>query len=215
MNSSHSASQSTTPGPSPRQILAEKIAILVQMRADVAAIGAALENVRHQIYDTRKAIGAAEANIEAAKENAASYATDLAMGLDVVAPQSVSEARAAHQHALDALDALIASRSALEQRLERARSGLEFRESLLADAVRDAVKADPAVLGLLEVYGARRRDFEEVAGVVDFLRRHRMLPDDFKGLSAQPIDKHPAVDTWQAAIDALKINADAPLPAVE
>ena len=215
MTSSRSASKSTTSGPSPRQILAEKIAILVQMRDEAAAIGAALENVRHQIYDTRKEIGAAEANIEVAKENAASYAIDLAMGLDVVAPQSVSEARAAHQHVLDTLDALIASRSALEQRLESARSGLEFRESLLADAVRDAVKADPAVLGLLEVYGTRRCDFEEVAGVVDFLRRHRMLPDDFNGLSAQAIDKHPPADAWKAAIDALKINPDAPLPSVE
>jgi multidrug resistance efflux pump len=129
-----------------------------------------------------------------------------------VVASPVKAAAAAVEEANARLATARQMRDALEQEEKAADSELTWAKSKLDDAVNAAVKADPATARLVAAFNEAERNYislRQAMGVVGTSR----LPQGSEFWDCQ--HTWPALTdapAWQAAIEALRTDADAPLP---
>ena len=137
-------------------------------------------------------------------------------------------ARAALTDCEDALDASIEAGSALVGHEKEAADELEYARTALDDRLRDVVRAEANVKRLLAEANAVQTDLinkrvvlrhlynahfvAEEDALRDFLLFQNQLPAGRGQVEYGNFDAHPAADPYKRAVEALRTDADAPLP---
>jgi hypothetical protein len=196
----------------------------------LAANKTAQELTEQTRRDARDAIETATAAVEQAKVNAGQHLTAVAMGNAGPAPTSVKAARAALADVEDALEAAQAAGVALVEQEKDAEHELEYARTALDDRLRDVVRSEAPVGKLLAEAKVAQADLiakrvrlrflfnadlvaeDVVAEMRKFLLFENTLPVGRGQLEHGNFDKHPAADSYKRAIEALRTDADAPLP---
>jgi chromosome segregation ATPase len=194
-----------------REALAEAIARRDTATKQLARIQAAHERASNTIYDLKDSVDKAIATLDEAKAGEGSYLAAVALGDADAALSPVKAAAAAVEEANDQLGTARRTRDALEAEMKAVESELMWTKSKLDDAVRDVVRADPAIRKLAGDHAAADRHYNDLHRAMETMQRY--LPDDLKfwhGTGRWP-DLTGAA-TWSAAITALASDAGAPLP---
>jgi hypothetical protein len=170
-----------------------------------AKIEAAFETV--SVWRAEGALERAAAEVEAAKARSAR-----ALFEEAADGMSVAEARAAHQAAQEALEAAQAARTTLEAEARAADGEIRMSNLLLDGAVRAVVSSAPATAALAARFSAVQREVADLMGACSLLEGGALplgitASRDFRDLQMR--------SRWQAALIALRTNADAELPATE
>src|SRR5664279_2077462 len=175
-------------------------------------IQAAHERAADTVYEAKDSVAKAIAALDEAKAGEGSYLAAAALGEADAALSPVKTAAAAVEQANDQLGTARHMRDALEAEIKSAERELMWAKSKLDDAVNDAVKADPATARLVATFSEAERRFmslRQAMGVVGTSR----LPQGSEFWDCQ--HNWPALTdapVWQAAVTALRTDADAPLP---
>ena len=197
-----------------------------------AALAVAIENQRQiieEITGIRKARrategrlygeGSAAAKVEAAakavekaKTSAAEHAINVALGKGTVPPISAKAARLALEEATDELETVKATSSALEAREREAGGELASAKHGIDAAVRDVIKASPAVRAVFCEYAVAKRKVANLLAMRNFIEQKLHAAPDDDSAEDEPADVVAQIAAWNAAIADLRINADAPLP---
>jgi len=175
-------------------------------------IRAAHERAADTVYEAKDAVDKAIATLDEAKAGEGSYLAAAALGEADAALSPVKTAAAAVEQANDQLGTARHMRDALEAEIKSAERELMWAKSKLDDAVNDAVRADPATAQLFAEFSKVERRFmslRQAMGVVGTSR----LPQGCEFWDCQHSwPELPGAPVWQAAIEALRTDADAPLP---
>ena len=195
-----------------REDLAEAIARRDTATKYLTRIQAAHERASETVYDLKDSVDKAIAMLDEAKAGEGSYLAAVALGEADAALSPIKTAAAAVEEANDQLYTARHMRDALEAEIKSAERELMWAKSKLDDAVNDAVKADPATARLVAVFNEAERRFmslRQAMGVVGTSR----LPQGCEFWDCQHSwPELPGAPVWQAAIEALRTDADAPLP---
>ena len=146
----------------PRQRLAEAIAAVAAIEADIAETGAAVTKAGDDYHEAAMARQSAERALERAKPQplAGTFTPraptvwgtreeyDLAVLEQAAPPLSLADARAALAVATDARDSAVRAEQFHKSRLENLEQTLRFKRSSVKDAVRVVIRADPALVAL-------------------------------------------------------------------
>jgi hypothetical protein len=212
-----------------REQLAAMIERHVVAVRQLAANEAAQESTETAISDARVAVEKAAEAIEAAKANAATHLTAVAMGTAGAAPLSVSTCRAKAQDAEDALEATLAARAALDEQHKAAESELQYARAALDGRIRDVCRSEVAAARLLKQAEVLQADLvarrlvlkyllhsdlvaePEMQAVTSFLRSNS-LPGTYGTVEFTSWDAHPAPEPFRAWCQALTLDADSPVP---
>jgi hypothetical protein len=230
-----------TPFPSPeRAALAAAIVAAAGADARRAALVKATATADDEVLAARRAVAAADQGIEVSKSNAARHLTDTALGVAGEPPQSIRQARATAIEAADNLEVCIAAREGLnaEQvdvhglatlrvqdaavavlRAEMAGRGVALA-ARVAEMQRQLVAAGSALEwlakeGVFREPGGRRGEADEnirrtVWRMMD--STPRQWATILEGPGAVPFAQPTGAQRWQAAFEALKRDANTPLP---
>jgi hypothetical protein len=165
-------------------------------------IEAAFETV--SVWRAEEALERAAAEVEAAKARSArALFEEAADGI------SIAEARASYQAAQEALEAAQAARATLETEGRAADGEIRMSNLVLDDAVRAVVRAAPETAALAARFSAAQREVADLMGACSLLEGGA-LP---LGITAQRTFPDLQMRSrWQAALIALRTNADAELP---
>jgi chromosome segregation ATPase len=194
-----------------RQSLALAIARHDATAKRLAAITAAHERASGAVYDLKDGVDKAIAALDEAKAGEGSYLAAIALGEADATLSSVKTAAANVEQANDQLGTVCRTRDALEAEMKAVESELMWAKSKLDDAVRDVVRADPAIRKLAGDHAAADRHYNDLHRAMETVQN--FLPDDLKfwhGTGRWP--DLAAAATWSAAITALASDADAALP---
>jgi chromosome segregation ATPase len=194
-----------------RQSLAQAIARHDAAAKRLAAITAAHERASGAVYDLKDGVDKAIAALDEAKAGEGSYLAAIALGEADATLSPVKTAAANVEQANDQLGTVRRTRDALEAEMKAVESELMWAKSKLDDAVRDVVRADPAIRKLAGDHAAADRHYNDLHRAMETVQN--FLPDDLKfwhGTGRWP--DLAAAATWSAAITALAGDADAPLP---
>jgi chromosome segregation ATPase len=194
-----------------REQLAEAIARRDTATKQLVRIAAAHERVSNTIYDLKDSVDKAIATLDEEKAGEGSYLAAVALGEADAALSPVKAAAAVVEEANDQLGTARRTRDALEAEMKAVESELMWAKSKLDDAVRDVVRADPAIRKLAADHAAANRHYNDLHRAMETVQY--FLPDDLKfwhGTGRWP--DLAAAATWSAAITALASDADAPLP---
>ena len=184
----------------------------------VAAVRTARQTANDRLYGTgsaRAAVDDAMAAVEKAKAAATQFLVDQAIGNAGAAPLSVKDAKRALAEAEDELDVVKTTENALGVRLRESEQELAQAKHGINEAVRDVVKASPAVAAIFSEYETLKRRGAALLAMRNFIEQKlQAAPDDDSAEDAEdePANVAAQIANWEAALAALRINADAPLP---
>lgn len=230
------------PGLSPeRTALAEAIASVTELRAQLDATHKALDTAQPVVWAANDALDAAPELVERAKANAAIYLQQQARGLAPEPPQTIREARNLVADAQDALDAARAAVTALQAE----RASLQSRLPMAEEAVRRAARrvlhaeAEASACAMAAELATMQRAMVALGNTVEWLAgagafavveqhggsygkpadevirmalyRLQSPPYSWNGLA---LAQPGATAGWVAAFAALQADATAPLPVV-
>ena len=151
--------------------------------------------------------------VEVAKTAAAEHAINVALGKGAVPPISAKAARLALEEATDELETVKATSAALEAREREADGELHRAKRDIDEAVRAVIKASPAVRAVFREYAVAKRKVANLLAMRRFItERLNAAPDDLEDAEDEPGDVGARIANWEAAVAALRIDADAPLP---
>jgi chromosome segregation ATPase len=200
-----------------RDVLRQAIADAETARRNLDDAHSAASKAEDHVYDTKHRLAVLrEENANAGYPEA--FLSSLASGaavdvleLDRPATESRSRIGTAEQAVAAWRRVYEASKAAIQDR-ERHLPILEHR---VADAARDVVRNSEAVARLMDGLAEMQSEVARRRGALHFLTLKQLLPEGAKESIARilraDVDSH--LDTeWQAAFDALKRDADAPLP---
>jgi chromosome segregation ATPase len=194
-----------------REQLAEAIARRDTATKQLVRIAAAHERASETVYDLKDSVDKAIATLDEAKAGEGSYLAAVALGEADATLSPVKAAAAAVEEANDQLGTARRTRDALEAEMKAVESELMWAKSKLDDAVRDVVRADPAIRKLAADFSSANRHYNDLHRAMETVQN--FLPDDLKywhGTGRWP--DLAAAATWSAAITALASDADARLP---
>jgi chromosome segregation ATPase len=195
-----------------REQLAEAIARRDTATQQLARIQAAHERAADTVYEAKDSVAKAIAALDAAKAGEGSYLAAVALGEADAALSPIKTAAAAVEEANDQLYTARHMRDALEAEIKSAERELMWAKSKLDEAVGEAVNADPATARLVAVFNEAERRFmslRQAMGVVGTSR----LPKGSEFWDCQHSwPELPDAAQWKAAFEALRTDADAPLP---
>jgi len=204
--------------PPPRSPERVELASVIERHSAALAVRdrvrAAQERAADQLYREGGAIDTARKTKAAVEEARASEVHHLAAAFidGATAEPSLMEAATAAAEAADAeLARVRRTIAALEQEAADAERDLGFVAMAVDAAVRDVVRADPAIRKLAGDHAAADRHYNDLHRAMETMQN--FLPDDLKfwhGTGRWP--DLAAAATWSAAITALASDADAPLP---
>ena len=203
----------------PRKSLREAQAVAATARQKVAAIQNAVERAKRLVMDGRRKLEALEKAIAAATAADADQIVEQLVTRGSATPQAAAQrAREEHTAATAALEQVRGAIPRLERDLEDAEHAAERADKDVNAAV--AVIMEPVALRLLEeVHSLTVRRLTTQAALVTLGRLWNSWDDIVKriGRTASINDDYSGVAVatereWRAALDALRENADAPLP---
>lgn len=205
-----------------RAALAEQIVKIAEADRELEA----MRNARDKAAESRRD---AEHKLELLQEAKTTHPADYAAGLmasalsgaeydPVALAQAAADDEAQAAQCLDIWEKAVAS---CEAEIERRQSSKVWGESLLTDLALDVIRhnSGPVVDRLLD--GLDRMAEEVLARRLSlrFLLTERLIPEDRRSsvsaalaVDPQRETHHPALAAWRQAIEALKTDADAPLP---
>jgi chromosome segregation ATPase len=199
--------------PPPRSPEREALAAAITRHAEaeqrLAATKRAMESSASAILQARTNLKKAAGAVEQAKTDAASYLTAQMLGSAGDAPLTIKQARAALQDAEHELADVQASRAALERAHADAEGSLAVASVSLEGAQREVVRTDPATQRLIADFDTAHRCYVDLKRALEFV-------DRVYGLSARfgepALSELPGATPWKLATEALRRDADAPLP---
>src|ERR1035437_5838966 len=148
----------TSPPRTPeREALAEAIARRDTATKQLARIQTAHEHASETVYDLKDSVDKAIATLDEAKAGEGSYLAAVALGDADAALSPVKAAAAAVEEANDQLGTARRTRDALEAEMKAVESELMWAKNKLDDAVRDVVRADPAIRKLAGDFSSANR----------------------------------------------------------
>jgi len=196
---------------SARERLAEKIAKHAALVGRVEAIKRAQTELGKTIREARKAVEAAAATVDGAKEDVAQHLADEAMGRAGEPPLSQKDARAALAEAEDRRDDLLAASTALASELDATLNRATLSKLGLDTAKAAAVAESPEVARLIETYMAKWAEVIGMRRALEWLEL-RALGGQLGGRCEPELEDTPLVSSWQRAWSALEADAEAVLP---
>jgi hypothetical protein len=199
-------------------------------RDRIVNLQAAIQRIGY-LWKVEESVTAAREGIEEARRADARAATDAAIANTPPPPSAIPAARAALQEAEDTLANFIATKATLEADIAALQANASFRDDAVARSIAAVLLAEgaPAVAALvaeLEALHARMadrhlalRELTKVGGVTmkenglytdagNVSLRFSSLPE-YWNIARQ---SGPIAVAWAAAIEALKVDANAPLP---
>lgn len=225
-----------------RTALAEAIAYVTELRAQLLATHTAIGTAQPAVWVAVEALDDAPELVERAKANAAIYLQQQARGLAPVPPQTIREARNLVADAQDEVDAARAAMTALEAERDNLQSRMPMAEEGVRRAARRVLHAEAETVAcalaaeLAEMQCAMIAlgdAVEWLAGAGAFtvvdrpggsygrpedeairmtLNRLHSPPETWRGLTRTRPD--PIAAGWMAAFAMLQLDATAPLPLV-
>jgi hypothetical protein len=178
----------------------------------LADLTKAVPKAESAVFAARSGVEQATAALERVKREAGSHRAAAAMGTAGGAAPSITDARRALEAAEDELEAAKAAAADLAKQQEEAQRQLSW--SRPDDAVAAVIRTDPATKMLLETFERSRRAtadlrqaVELVAGYFPYAERLALRADRI--VNGPPSKQRLA---WEAALAALKEDADAALP---
>lgn len=230
----------TPPISAERAALAEAIARLTEMRAQLDATATAIDTARPAVWEAMRVVDAAPELVETAKANAAIYLQQQARGLAPERPQTIREARNAVADAQDTLDTARAAVAALEAEMDRIRGRLPLAEEAVRRTARAVlhVEAEATACALAAELAAAQRALVILGDTVEWLAgagafttteqhgsRYGLPEDDVIRMTLTRLQTpprawnglalaQPAAAVWIAAFAALQADATASLPVV-
>jgi predicted nucleic acid-binding Zn-ribbon protein len=215
-----------------RETLDEAIERHAAAQRQLTRLKTALDRAEAALYGEGGAMHAAEraeAALKEAKANESHHLAAVALGDATEDANPTKAAERAVAEAQSRLDTTSRTKGALKEQLKAAESELPYVKDALDKAVRAVFKSEAAAIvdttlreaaALQEQLGAKRivlRFFERSC----FSSHERELAKPIEDFLAAPTypwefnrkrDEHPALEPWRAAHEALRQNADAPLP---
>ena len=199
-----------------RDALAASIERHREITEQLAGIRKARRETEGRLYGEGSAAAKVEAAakaVEKAKTSATQHAINVALGKGTVPPISAKAARLALEEANDELEIVKSTSSALEAREREADGDLQRAKRDVGEAVRQVVKASPAVAEIFFEYKAvKRRGAALLAMRVFIAENLNAAPDDLEDAEDEPADVAARIASWEAAVAALRSDADAPIP---
>jgi hypothetical protein len=196
-----------------REQLAEAIARHDAARERLAAIKTAQERAFDNVLNLKDAAAEATTALEQAKADEPRQLVESFIGgttAEVASP--VRAAAAAVEEANARLAAARQMREALSGEEKAAERELQWAEIKLGDAVREAVKADPATARLVAAFNEAERNYKELQQSLGIIGTDR-LPEAAKFWNCvHRSEELPNAKQWRAALEALRTDANAPLP---
>ena len=204
----------------PRTILRERLAALAAARAEAAKLERAAPVARSGAWEAQARVDAAAAAAAEANEGAASsLAAALAEGKPFGPSSSAAKARAALADAADALATAKSARGMVEEKLQAARTQVDFVFDKCRKAARSVI-AGEMLEGLLNAATEARAEYIDALGSIAWLmqqhaipagdaRPRQLLADGNCPPSAWPESASAGVQVMQAAFDALMADAAA------
>ena len=201
-----------------RDALAAAIEYHRKVAQTVTAVRAAKQSAADKLYGTgsrRAAVDEAIAAVEKAKTAATQYLVDVAIGNAGPAPLSVKDAKRTLADAQEELEDLKSTEVAIDQRLRESENDLGQAKRDIDEAVRQVVKNSAAVVAIFREYDVAKRKVANLLAMRNFIEQKlQAAPDDDSAEDAEdePADVAARIASWEEAIAALRIDADAPLP---
>jgi chromosome segregation ATPase len=199
-----------------RQALAAAIAVHAQLSVEIEAIEDAHEGATQTVYAARHAVEGAEKAIEEAKTNAADFLTNTLLGTGGTAPLTIKQARAALQDAEDELAAALAAREALRKKLEAVKARPGFAENKIKECALAVIATEAPIA---EIVARREKAYREFVDAENVLQWFQVKDLADSPTVHQPWEPKPTLEIlgagpWDAVLEALQTDADAPLPVV-
>jgi hypothetical protein len=207
----------TSPPRTPERVeLASAIARRNDANRELGDIEAALLRARNTVDAATIAVAEKTKALETAKGANADYLARAALGRSGdVPPPSVQDARLALQDAQDQLDAARSTVALFENNRQVTVDEVSYAERDVDRAVEAVVKASTEIRALVGRLKTAYAELVDVRNALQVMRER--LPDDLKIIGSVDIPRINLDDlklaaTWKAAIEALRTDADAPLP---
>jgi hypothetical protein len=193
-------------------------------------IKTAISHADESLFATLTALTAAEATAVEAEAGEADFLVSKALGeTDAASPATIAAAEI--ERAKADRDVIRNTLAALAEREKSAAAEIEWSKSLLDAAVKAVLRSETSasvttMMSKAKVLQAELVDLRvrlryllhgdsvdeaEAQEVKDFLHEY-MLPATYNCKERENYSEHPAADGWRAACEALKVDADAPLP---
>jgi hypothetical protein len=201
----------TEPRSAEREALAAVIGRYTGAVEEVARVQSAIVHAEETAFAVRDTLITAEAALAEAKANEGNRLAAIALGESCGA--SVEDAEVAVTKAQNDLNATRATRDALQARLERADNTALYTRMALDDAIRDVLKAETPIERLLSEFRALHETFIAHRRALEWLEGQGAMPKNIFWRNAQREWSDAGEAPWKAAVAALKVDADAPLPA--
>jgi hypothetical protein len=221
----------TLPRTPEREALANKIAEHAKAALQPARLKAAIEHTNDLLYGDEGAIRAAEkakAALEEAEANEGHHLAAVALGEATTDGDPVMIATAAVKNATAHVDSTRKIRAALEEQLKVAESELQSTKSELDAAIGTVLRDEASgtvdkilieAAALQEQLGAKRAELSFLQNeCFEWNAEQRLRIREFLAAPAYPWEfnrktrEHPALEPWRQACEALRHDADAPLP---
>jgi hypothetical protein len=219
-----------------RAELAARIEAAQSANASRAAVAAAHQTAELGVFAARRKVEAAEAAVEQAKSDAATFLTAVALGTAGERPATIKQARGVLQDAEDELESAIVARTALNAQMAQGDAAPGFALMQLKDAAAAVVRSEApaAAANLVNEVAELQAKLAEKGSALEWLSLagvfprgtfggildpvaasvwNRMMspPNTWAGLSAE---QHAGRARWQDALAALMTDATAPLPRI-
>ena len=163
--------------PAPRVILKGRLAALLAAQAELAKLEAAAPAARSRVWACQAAVEGAEQAAEEATATAASgLAAALAEGKTVGPSTAGAKARAALADARDALQVAKSARVLVEERLQAAKSQVDYGFDKAKKAVRSVISAE-RLEDLLTSATEARAEYIDALGSIAWLAQQHAIPD--------------------------------------
>ena len=198
-----------------REALSNAIERHREITEQIAGIRKARRETEGRLYGEGSAAAKVEAAakaVEKAKTAAAEHAINVALGKGAVPPISAKAARLALEEATDELEIVKSTAAALEAREREADGDLHRAKRDIDEAVRQVVKASPAVAAIFSEYQEVKRRGAALLAMRAFIAEKLHAEPDDDSAEDEPADVAAQIAAWNEAIASLRIDADTPIP---
>jgi hypothetical protein len=196
--------------PKPRAVLRERLAALAACRSELARLEKAAPAARSRVWDLQAKLEAAETAAETANEGAASSLADaLATGKPIGPASGAAAARAALAEARDALQVAKSARILVEERLQAAKSQVDFAFDKCRMAARSVIAAE-RMEDLIGDAVEARAAYVDALGSLAWLVQQHAVPDGDSRVRQLVADGNTPPSAWpEAKIAGIKVMQDA------
>jgi hypothetical protein len=196
--------------PKPRVILKQRLEALAQARSELARLEAAAPAARSRVWACQAAVEGAEQAAEEANATAASgLAAALAEGKTVGPSTAGAKARAALADARDALQVAKSARVLVEERLQAAKSQVDFAFDKVRKGAKATICAD-RLEDLLTSATEARAEYIIALGQLAWLVREHATPDGDRRAHQLVADGNTPPSAWpESATAGVKVMQDA------